>query len=230
MVRIEWLPIDPPLDSAGLVLQCANTLTSAAGRPPRTARVTEDALIYLFLSPQIKRNFLHNFPRFSFDGAVVCLHSAHPSDSTNQILTLSLPCCIFCGEAFQPRRRRMTPSRILIVDDEEDICSTLADFLGEKGYEIFTATSGEEALRLVKEVRPHLVLLDIRMPGMDGIEVLRRIRGLDQEAGIIMITAFHDIDIAQEALKLGASDFVTKPLEMSYLEESVRVKIRAMLA
>jgi len=124
----------------------------------------------------------------------------------------------------------MTPSRILIVDDEEDICSTLADFLGEKGYEIFTATSGEEALRLVKEVRPHLVLLDIRMPGMDGIEVLRRIRGLDQEAGIIMITAFHDIDIAQEALKLGASDFVTKPLEMSYLEESVRVKIRAMLA
>ena len=124
----------------------------------------------------------------------------------------------------------MIASRILIVDDEEDICKTVADFLEGKGYEIYFSTTGEEALRLVKEVRPHLILLDIRMPVMDGIEVLRRIRKVDQEVGVIMITAFHDLDIAQEALKLGASDFITKPLDMSYLEASVRVKIKAMLA
>ncbi len=123
----------------------------------------------------------------------------------------------------------MIPSRILIVDDEEDICRTIAELLENKGYEIFQATSGEDALRLVKEARPHLLLLDIRMPGMSGIEILRRVRELDQEVGVIMITAFHDIDIAQEALKLGASDFVTKPLDLTYLETSVRIKIKAML-
>jgi DNA-binding response OmpR family regulator len=124
----------------------------------------------------------------------------------------------------------MIPSRILVVDDEEDICSTLADFLNEKGYEVFTAVTGEAALRLLKESRPHIMLLDIRMPGMDGIEILRQIRKIDSEVGVIMITAFHDIDIAQEALKLGASDFVTKPIDMPYLDTSIRVKIKAMLA
>jgi DNA-binding response OmpR family regulator len=123
----------------------------------------------------------------------------------------------------------MIPSRVLVVDDEEDICSTLADFLHEKGYEVHTATTGETALRLIKEARPHLILLDIRMPGMDGIEILHEIRKIDQEVGVIMVTAFHDIGIAQQALKLGASDFVTKPIDMSYLETSIRVKIKAML-
>ncbi len=124
----------------------------------------------------------------------------------------------------------MIRSRILIVDDEEDICSTLADFLEEKGFEVFQATTGEHALALLKQARPHLALLDIRMPGMDGIELLRSLRKLDQEVGIIMITAFHDIDLAQEALRLGASDFVTKPIDMTYLETSIRIKIKAMLA
>ena len=124
----------------------------------------------------------------------------------------------------------MIPSRILITDDEEEICSTLAEFLEGKGYEIFQATSGEDALRRLKEVRPHLMLLDIRMPVMDGIEILRRVRQIDREVGVIMITAFHDIDIAKEALKLGACDFVTKPIDFAYLDEGVRVKIHAMLA
>ncbi|MCX6641019.1 MAG: response regulator [bacterium] len=124
----------------------------------------------------------------------------------------------------------MVRSRILIVDDEEDICDLIAEYLEGRGYETFHATSGEDAIRLVKETRPHLMLLDIRMPVMDGLEILRRVRALDQGIGIIMITAFHDISIAQEALKLGASDFVTKPIDMSYLDTSVRFKIKAMLA
>lgn len=124
----------------------------------------------------------------------------------------------------------MLNGRILIVDDEEDICRTLSDFLTDCGYEVLQATSGEEAIRLVKAARPHLILLDIRMPEMDGLEILRRVRAVDQEVGVIMITAFTDITIAQESLKSGASDFVTKPIDLDYLETSIRVKIGAMMA
>lgn len=123
----------------------------------------------------------------------------------------------------------MIPSRILIVDDEDQICEMLEDFLGGLGYETFTAMTGDDAIRLVKEARPHLMLLDIRMPETDGIEVLRSVRTIDQEIGIIMMTGYHDVDIAQRALKLGASDFLTKPIDMSYLETSVRQKLKAML-
>jgi DNA-binding response OmpR family regulator len=123
----------------------------------------------------------------------------------------------------------MIPSRILITDDEEEICNTLAEYLEDKGYEVFQATNGQDALRLLKEVRPHLMLLDIRMPEQDGIEILRRIRQIDNQIGVIMITAFHDVNIAQEALKLGACDFVTKPVDLNYLDKSVKVKVKAML-
>ena len=123
----------------------------------------------------------------------------------------------------------MIPSRILITDDEEEICSTLAEYLEDKGYEVFQATNGREALRLLKEVRPHLMLLDIRMPEYDGIEILRKVRQIDNQIGVIMITAFHDVNIAQEALKLGACDFVTKPVDLNYLDKSVKVKVKAML-
>jgi len=123
----------------------------------------------------------------------------------------------------------MIPSRILITDDEEDICSTLSEYLEDKGYEVFQATNGKEALRLLKEVRPHLMLLDIRMPEYDGIEILRKVRKIDNQVGVIMITAFHDVNIAQEALKLGACDFVTKPVDLNYLDKSVKVKVKAML-
>lgn len=124
----------------------------------------------------------------------------------------------------------MIPSRILIVDDEEDICSMLSDFLNDSGYETFKAATGMEALRYVKEVRPHLILLDIRMPEISGIEILRQVRTIDQSVGVIMITGYHDVEIAQEALKLGACDFVTKPIDMNYLETSIKTKLKAMLA
>jgi DNA-binding NtrC family response regulator len=124
----------------------------------------------------------------------------------------------------------MTQSRILIVDDEEEICEMLSDFLVERGFEAFRASTGTEALNLVKEVRPHLLLLDIRMPEMDGIEILTQIRSIDQEVCIIMITGYHDVDIARQALKLGASDFITKPVDLEYLGTSIDLKVKAMLA
>lgn len=115
--------------------------------------------------------------------------------------------------------------RILVVDDEGEVCNTLKEFLTKKGYEASTALSGEEAIKKVKEERPHIVLLDIRMPGMDGLEVLKRIRGIDKEAGIIMITAVKEDEIARKCIELGAFAYITKPFSFEYLETALIAKL-----
>ena len=120
-------------------------------------------------------------------------------------------------------------AKVLVVDDEPEAVELLVEFLSSKGYEVLTATSGEEALRRVKENRPHLVLLDVRMPKMDGLEVLRRIREIDAEMGIIMVTAVNEEDVGRQALELGAFDYIVKPLDLKYLERSLWYKITTML-
>ncbi len=119
--------------------------------------------------------------------------------------------------------------RVLIVDDDPNTVEMLTAFLTPKGYETCTASNGEEALRRVKEDRPHLVLLDVRMPKMDGLEVLKRIREIDREVGVIMVTAVNEEEIGREALKLGAFDYITKPLDLKYLETVVWYKITSMV-
>jgi DNA-binding response OmpR family regulator len=120
-------------------------------------------------------------------------------------------------------------ARVLVVDDEPDAVELLQEFLTTKGYEVVTASNGEEALRKVKEERPHLMLLDVRMPGMNGMEVLRRVREFDQEVGIIMVTAVNEEETGREALKLGAFDYIVKPLNFEYLERSLWYKVTTML-
>ncbi len=118
--------------------------------------------------------------------------------------------------------------RVLVVDDEPDAREPLQAFLTGKGYEVFTASDGEEALQRVKAERPHLIFLDVRMPKMDGLEVLKRVREFDQEVGVIMVTAVREEDIGRQALQLGAFDYITKPLDLKYLEQSLWVKITMM--
>ncbi len=118
--------------------------------------------------------------------------------------------------------------RVLVVDDEPDAVELLRDFLTAKGYDVITAADGEEALRRAKEERPHLILLDVRMPRMNGMEVLRRVREFDREVGIIMVTAVNEEETGREALKLGAFDYITKPLDLKYLERSLWYKITTM--
>jgi DNA-binding response OmpR family regulator len=120
-------------------------------------------------------------------------------------------------------------AKVLVVDDEPEAVELLVEFLSSKGYEILTATSGEEALRRVKEDRPHLVLLDIRMPKMSGLEVLKRIREIDPEMGVIMVTAVNEEDVGRQALELGAFDYIVKPLDLKYLERSLWYKVTTML-
>jgi DNA-binding response OmpR family regulator len=118
--------------------------------------------------------------------------------------------------------------RVLVVDDEPKAIELLQEFLTVKGYEVLTALNGEEALRKVKEERPHLILLDICMPKMDGLEVLKRVREIDREVGVIMVTAVHEEETGRQALKLGAFDYITKPLDFQYLERSLWYKITTM--
>lgn len=119
-------------------------------------------------------------------------------------------------------------ARILVVDDEQDVCDMLEKFLTIKGYEVYTALSGEDALAMVKKEKPHIVLLDIIMPKMDGIECLERIKEIDKEIGVIMITAIKQDDVGKKAMELGAYDYITKPLSLQYLQDCLMVKLLQM--
>jgi DNA-binding response OmpR family regulator len=110
---------------------------------------------------------------------------------------------------------------ILIVDDEKNIRLTLSQALETLGGEIDAAANGEEALSKLKEREFGLILLDIRMPGMDGMEVLRQVREIRPDIRVIMITAYGTIESAVEAMKLGAVDFLQKPFDPEEIRELV---------
>jgi DNA-binding response OmpR family regulator len=115
--------------------------------------------------------------------------------------------------------------RILVVDDEIEVCNVLKEFLDSKGYETHIALTGRTALSQVKEVKPRIVLLDIIMPGMGGIDVLKEIKKIDPTVGVIMVTAVDDHELAMQTLELGADDYITKPLDLNYIELVVMAKI-----
>ena len=115
----------------------------------------------------------------------------------------------------------MANKSILIVDDEKNIRLTLSQALETLGAEIDTAANGEEALTKLKEKEFGLILLDIRMPGMDGMEVLHRVREIRPDIHVIMITAYGTIESAVEAMKLGAVDFLQKPFDPEEIRELV---------
>ena len=120
-------------------------------------------------------------------------------------------------------------ARILVVDDEPECVELLREFLTAKGYEVLAASRGEDAIRMVKAHRPHLALLDIRMPQMSGLEVLAHIHQIDREVGVIMVTGENEEEIGRQALALGAFDYVVKPVDLAYLERCVWHKLMTML-
>lgn len=120
------------------------------------------------------------------------------------------------------------PDRVLVADDDPTTVEILQDFLVAKGYEVLTAYDGVEALRKVKEERPYVLLLDIMMPKMDGLEVLRQLKALDLTVGVIMITGVNEEETGRQAMALGAFDYIVKPLDLPYLEQSLWYKITMM--
>ena len=118
--------------------------------------------------------------------------------------------------------------KILVIDDEAEVCSLLETFLKKQGYSPISTTSAVEGLEKLKVEKPAAVLLDIRMPDMDGIEVMRRIRTINKDIPIIMATAVVDKKVAQDASDLGATDYIIKPFDLDYLKKVLLVKL-AML-
>ncbi|MGN6718934.1 MAG: sigma-54-dependent transcriptional regulator, partial [Candidatus Binatia bacterium] len=114
------------------------------------------------------------------------------------------------------------PNKILIVDDEPFNLDLLEQELSDLGYSVVRAESGAAALTQVDQIAPDLVLLDYLMPGMNGIEVLQTIRKTQNDLPIVMITAYGTIDLAVEAIKAGADDFITKPFDPEHLALVVR--------
>ncbi len=119
--------------------------------------------------------------------------------------------------------------KLLIVDDEAEICDFLKSFFEERNYEVRTATSGEEALKTVEQYKPNVVLLDIKMPVMDGIRVLELIKSKHPKIKVIMVTALETRDKIEECIRLGADNYITKPLSLEYLENDVREKIESFM-
>src|SRR5215207_9774013 len=106
-----------------------------------------------------------------------------------------------------------TAWRVLVADDDASIRSLLKDMLSDEGYEIVEVKSGAEVLRAVPKVEPNLLILDFKMPDMDGIDVLRRLGSQGQKVPVLMMTAYGTASSAIEATKLGAHDYLTKPFD-----------------
>jgi DNA-binding NtrC family response regulator len=113
---------------------------------------------------------------------------------------------------------RQDPFRVLIVDDEQGFCDLLAEALASWGYHAFATRSGVEGLGLVQHQLFEAALLDIRMPGMNGLDLLREIKRHDSTIEVVMITGYPEVGTAVEALKLGAFDYLTKPLDTARLQ------------
>jgi len=109
------------------------------------------------------------------------------------------------------------PYSVLVVDDEDLTLRTVSRGLRQEGFEVFTAASGEDALTVFAEEKPDLTLLDIVLPGIDGVEVLRRMKEANPAAIILMMSAYHMVDRAVEAMKLGAYDYLIKPFHLADL-------------
>jgi CheY-like chemotaxis protein len=119
--------------------------------------------------------------------------------------------------------------KILVVDDEPGICDMLKKTFSPIGFKVFTATSGPQALQLAKKEKPKIIFLDIRMPGMSGLEVLEKIKEMDKQARVNIVTVIADEETKDKARRLGADEFITKPFVSEYLEEVMMRQVNGLL-
>lgn len=111
----------------------------------------------------------------------------------------------------------MVKMRLMLVDDEVDFLESMTRPLQRRGYSILTATSGEECLRRLADELVHVVILDVKMPGMDGVETLRRIKQQFPMVEVIMLTGHGTVESAVEGLKAGSTDYLMKPADVDDL-------------
>ena len=117
-------------------------------------------------------------------------------------------------------------SKILVVDDEPDFSRLFASVLSEMGYEVSTASGGRQGLVKIRENPPDILFLDVKMPQVDGLECLRRIRKTKRKFVIVVMTAYGDIESARKAMRLGADEYISKPFDLDDLKHLVGELIR----
>ena len=120
-----------------------------------------------------------------------------------------------------PAKAITLSGKILIVDDNPEMRALLTNFLKKKGFDAKAAVNGDQAIMEIKIERPRLVLLDERMPGMDGLLVLKKIKEIDTSIKVAILTGVEDDDIMREAMKFGACDYLVKPVDLQKLEALV---------
>ncbi|WP_020618510.1 response regulator [Paenibacillus daejeonensis] len=120
----------------------------------------------------------------------------------------------------------MDKKKVLIVDDQNGIRVLLVEVFSSEGYLTYQASNGKLALEIVKEESPHLVLLDMKIPGMDGLEILKHIKAINREIKVIMMTAYGELDMIKEATDLGALMHFTKPFDIDEMRMAVNMQLR----
>ncbi|UED75472.1 response regulator [Brevibacillus sp. DP1.3A] len=115
--------------------------------------------------------------------------------------------------------------KVLVVDDQYGIRILLYEVLGKEGYKTFQAANGKMALEIVEKESPDLVILDMKIPGMDGIEILKHIKKINQEIKVIMMTAYGELDMIKEATQLGALTHFTKLFDIDELRMAVHQQL-----
>lgn len=116
-------------------------------------------------------------------------------------------------------------AKLLVIDDDLDTCEYLKEFFEQRKCIVLTARSGKEGLGILKKEKPDIVLLDVKMEGMNGLEVLKEIKSHEPQIKVIIVTVASDEETRQKALTLGADDFIRKPLNKTYLEGTVSLKV-----
>ncbi|MDG0794739.1 response regulator [Cohnella ginsengisoli] len=119
----------------------------------------------------------------------------------------------------------MAKKRLLIVDDQIGIRILLLEVFSVEGYETFQAANGRAALEIVRTHTPDLVLLDMKIPGMDGLEILKKIKEMNRDVKVIMMTAYGELDMIKEATDLGALMHFTKPFDIDELRVAVNMQL-----
>lgn len=114
---------------------------------------------------------------------------------------------------------------LLIVDDQQGVRRLLYEAFGDEGYHVRMAEGGHEALKLASQEMPDIILLDIKMPVMNGFETLRELRKIDRDVPVLMMTAYGDLEVVEGAKKLGVKYYIVKPFDLN----EVRLMIKAML-
>ena len=120
----------------------------------------------------------------------------------------------------------MDKKKVLIVDDQNGIRVLLVEVFSNEGYNTFQASNGKLALEIVRNESPDLVLLDMKIPGMDGLDILKHIKQIDTSIKVIMMTAYGELDMIKEATDLGALTHFTKPFDIDDLRLAVNKELR----